>query len=114
MFTRSYVLFLAVTALMVLATWFLAWWTVPIVAAYYGFGARRDAWVPLRAAIAGFVSWAFLLLVQAPGGGVARIADAVGAVIGIGTFGVTTLTLFFPALLAASAAALVRAVFAPR
>ena len=47
---------------------------------------------------------------QAPGGGIGRIADAVGGVIGIGAFGVTVLTLLFPTLLAASAAALVRAV----
>ncbi len=114
MFTRSYRLFLATIALMMVATWFLAWWTVPMIAALYGYLQRDDPWVPLRSAIAGFVAWALLLMVQAPGGGVARIADAVGGVIGIGALGVTALTLCFAALLAASAAALVRAIAAGR
>jgi hypothetical protein len=110
MFTRSYRIFLGTTTMMVLSTWLIAWWTVPVVAAVYGYLARREPWSPLRAAIAGFTSWSILLLVQAQGGGIGRIADAVGGVIGVGAFGVTALTLLFPTLLAASAAALVRAV----
>jgi hypothetical protein len=110
MFSPSYRRFLGTVAAMALATWLIAWWTVPLVAGAYGYLARHEPWTQLRAAIAGFTSWAILLLVQAPGGGIGRLADAVGGVISIGAFGVTALTLLFPALLAASAAALVRAV----
>ena len=114
MFSMSYRLFLAAIGLMMLATWLAAWWTVPIVGAVYGYVARTDPFVPLRAAIAGFVAWSVLLIAQAPGGGITRIADAVGGVIGIGALGVTALTLLFAALLAGSAAALVRALTAPK
>lgn len=110
MFTTSYRRFLLATVLTMAATWFIAWWTVPIVAVGYAALERGDPWLPLRAAIAGFVAWSLLLLFQAPGGNVARIATAVGGVIGIGGFGVTLLTVVFPALMAASAAAVVRAV----
>jgi hypothetical protein len=108
--SQSYLRFLLAIVLTMAATWFVDWWTVPLVAAVYALIERADPWLPLRAALVGTIAWALLLLFQAPGGGVARIASAVGGVIGIGGFGVTLLTILFPALLAASAAGVVRAV----
>lgn len=95
---------------MIAGTWFVAWWMVPVVAAAWALADRGDAAVPLKAALAGLMAWGLLLLAQLPGGGVERLADALGQAIGVGAMPLVVLTLAFPALLAGSAAAIVRAV----
>ncbi len=97
-------------AAMAAGTWFIGWWTVPVIAAVWAVADRTDRALPLRAAVAGLTAWALLLAVQLPGGSLERLAGAVGAAIGVGALPLVVLTLVYPALLAASAAGLVRAV----
>lgn len=101
--------FAAATAAMATATWFVAWWTVPIVAAAWAVRRRTDRTLPLLAAAAGMLSWLILLLLPSSPGAVARLAHVAGAAMGTGSGPLLALTLAFPALLAASAASLAKA-----
>lgn len=107
---RRVVVFVGASAMLAVATWMIAWWMVPVVVALWAFGDQADRWVPIKSAVAGALSWGLLLLIDSAGSGVGRIAGAVGGVIGIGALPLGLLTLLFPALLAASAAGVVRAV----
>jgi hypothetical protein len=101
--------FAAATAAMATATWFVAWWAVPIVAAAWAALRPGDRTLPLMAAVAGTFSWLILLLLPSSPGAVARVADVAGAAMGTGSGPLLALTLAFPALLAASAASLAKA-----
>lgn len=103
-------LWLLALAGMLAGTWLVAWWMVPVVAAAWALADRSDAALPLKAAVTGLLAWGLLLVAQLPGGGVERLADALGQAIGVGAMPLVVLTLAFPALLAGSAAAIVRAV----
>lgn len=110
---RSIVLFVLAVAAMALGTWYIGWWTVPVVGALWAFVAATDRTLPLQAALAGVNAWGILLALRMPGGGVERVADSVGALLSIGGAALIALTLLYPALLAASAATLVRALRGP-
>lgn len=99
--------------LMIAGTWFLGWWTVPIVGALWGFHRRSDAAVTLLAGAAGATAWGALLFWQSTQGPVARLVELLGTLLQVGPVAVLVLTVVYPGLLAASAAALVRAL-APR
>jgi hypothetical protein len=107
---RSIALFVAAVAAMAVGTWSAGWWAVPLVGAAWGWVAAADRTLPLQAALAGANAWGALLALQLPGGGMERVAGTVGTLLGIGGPALVALTLLYPALLAASAAALVRAV----
>jgi hypothetical protein len=110
MVMRSIVLFILAVAAMAAGTWSIGWWTVPVVGAVWAFVAAADRTLPLQAALAGVNAWGILLALRMPGGGVERVADSVGPLLSIGGTALIALTLLYPALLAASAATLVRAV----
>ncbi len=101
--------FALIVAAMAAGTWFVGWWTVPVIAAVWAIVERADRTLPLRAAGAGLAAWGLLLAAQLPGGSLERLATAVGAAMGVGALPLVVLTLIYPALLAASAAGLVRA-----
>ena len=103
----------AATAAMATCTWVVAWWMVPVVAAVFGWVRRDDAATPLLAGLAGFVAWGALLLV-AGAGPEASVMNAVGRAMQVGPRALVGLTLAYPALLAASAAGVVRAAGARR
>ncbi len=111
---RRLLIFVAATALLAVATWVIAWWMVPVIVAIWAFADQDDRWLPIKSALAGALAWGILLLIDSAGSGVGRIADAVGGVIGIGALPLGLLTLLYPALLAASAAVVVRAVRSPQ
>lgn len=106
---RSIVLFVTAVAAMALGTWYVGWWTVPLVGAIWAYVAAADRTLALQAALAGVNAWGILLAMRMPGGGVERVAESVGELLGIGGAALIALTLLYPALLAASAATLVRA-----
>jgi hypothetical protein len=110
MIMRSIVLFMLAVAAMAVGTWYVGWWMVPVVGAVWGFVAVADRALPLQAALAGVNAWGILLALRMPGGGVERVAGSVGTLLSIGGAALIALTLLYPALLAASAAMLVRAV----
>jgi hypothetical protein len=94
-----------------LGTWAFGWLAVPVCAAAWAWIRRGDVAVPLLAALSGVLSWAGLLLVVGlSGGGIGRVADVVGAAMQVGPVALVVLTLAFPALLAGSAAGVVRVV----
>lgn len=101
------------TLLMIAGTWFLGWWSVPIVGALWGLYRRRDAAVTLLAGAAGCLSWGALLGWQSTQGPVSRLVELLGTLLQVGPVAVVVLAVVYPGLLAASAAALARAV-APR
>ncbi len=104
--------FAMIVGAMAAGTWFVGWWTVPVIAAVWAIVDRTDRTLPLRAAGAGIAAWGLLLAAQLPGGSLERLAIAVGTAMGVGALPLVVLTLLYPALLAASAAGLVRALAA--
>jgi hypothetical protein len=106
--------FIAATLMIAIATWLVAWWTVPVVAAIWAGTEREDGWVPAKSAFAGGLAWALLLWAFGGDGSIRRIAEAVGGVMTVGPRPLLALTLVFPSLLAASAAMVVKSVIAPK
>src|SRR5688572_18519997 len=64
MIMRSIVLFVLAVAAMALGTWFVGWWTVPVVGAVWAFLAATDRTLPLQAALAGVNAWGILLALR--------------------------------------------------
>lgn len=103
---RTFVKGVLLAELFAVATYALGWWTVPLVAAIWGF-VSRDAKPALIAALCAAGGWATLLLLDVVKGPVDTMATRLGGVMGVPAFVLLLLTLIFPALLAWSAAALV-------
>lgn len=89
------------------ATYGLGWWSVPLVAALWGFFSP-DAHRVRNAGLAAAAGWAALLLLDAARGPVGAMAAQLGELMNLPAFGLYALTLLFPALLAWSAAAVTR------
>lgn len=89
------------------ATFGIGWWTVPLLAAAWGYFSSD----PNRArniALAAGGGWATLLALDAARGPVNVMADQLGAVMSIPPAALYVITLLFPALLALCAATIVR------
>ena len=106
--------FVGLTVAIAAGTWMVAWWTVPAVGAVWGYLRREDASAPLAAGVAAMLAWGLLLLLAASGAPKGSVMGTVGTAMQVGPWALIALSLAFPALLAASAAALVRAVSARR
>ena len=103
--------FVTLVAGLGLSTYAFGWVSVPVVAAAWAWIRRTDAAVPLMAALAGAAAWGVLLLLPAvTGGAVSRVADLVGQAMQVGGGPLIALTIAFAALLAGSAAGVVRGV----
>jgi hypothetical protein len=103
-----------VVAAMATLTWVVGWWTVPVVAAAWAYVRKDDVAAPLLAGLAAMLAWGLLLLIvasAAPGGSVMR---SVGAAMQLGPGALLALTIAYGGLLAASSAALVRAIASGR
>jgi len=95
------------------ATFGLGWWSVPLIAAIWAAVSRS----PNRAKVAALCAtggWATLLLLDIVKGPVATMATQLGSVMSLPPAVLYLLTLFFPALLAWSAATLVPAIRHPQ
>lgn len=101
--------FVLVVILMAAATWMIAWWAVPVVAAAWALARRNERWTPLLSGAAGMLGWLIVLLLPSSPGAVSRLADVAGAAMGTGAGPLVVLTLVFPALLGAASASFVRA-----
>jgi hypothetical protein len=106
--------FFGLVAAIATCTWVVGWWMVPVVGAIWGYVRRDDAAGPLAAGIAAMVAWGVLMAIAASGAPKGSVMDAVGTAMRVGPGALVALSVAFPALLAASAAALVRAVTAGR
>jgi len=100
--------FLTLVLAVSLGTFAFGWAAPAVLGAAWTAVRRDDAFVPLLATLAGAAGWGALLGVQAMMGPVARVAEVVGAAMQVGAGPLLVLTLAFPALLAGSAAGLVR------
>lgn len=100
--------FAALLVALVLGTYAFDWLAVPVLAAAFAWIRREDASVPLLASVAGAASWMLLLVWQSMSGSVLEVARVVGEAMQVGGGPLVALTIAFPALLAGSAAGVVR------
>ncbi len=110
MTTRRSAEFALVTLLMAATTWFIAWWTVPVVAAAWAITHPSARWLPAAGGVSGSLGWLALLLLASTPGDVRRLAEVAGTAMGVGPWPLLLLTLLYPALLAVAAASLARAI----
>ena len=89
------------------ATFGVGWWTVPVIAALWGFFSR-DPGRSRNVAFSAAGGWATLLVLDAVRGPINVMADQLAAVMSLPPFVLYVVTLLFPALLAWAAATLVR------
>lgn len=89
------------------ATFGLGWWTVPVVAALWGFFSK-DPGRTRNVALAAAGGWATLLVLDAVRGPIDVMARQLGEVMSLPPFVLYVVTLLFPALLAWAAATIVR------
>ncbi len=99
---------LLLTILCAIATVLVAWWAVPVVVAVWTALLPRRGGV-LTATAAGAAAWGGLLLFAARNGRIDDVAALLGAILGASAWSVVALTLLYGALLAGSAALVVRA-----
>ncbi|HMA20574.1 MAG TPA: hypothetical protein VKO87_07200 [Gemmatimonadaceae bacterium] len=109
----NFVKAILIAELFAVATYALGWWTVPLIAAAWGF-VSRDANAARYTALCAMAGWVTLLLLDAAKGPVASMAARLGGVMGIPAVLLYVLTLLFPALLAWSAAKLSAGLFLRR
>jgi len=100
--------FVALLLALTLGTYAFDWMSVPVIAAAFAWIRRDDAAVTLLATIAGAASWMALLGMQSMTGSVSEVAQVVGAAMRVGAAPLFVLTIAFPALLAGSAAGVIR------
>lgn len=89
------------------ATFGIGWWTVPLIAALWGF-LSTDPHRVRNVALAASGGWATLLLLDAARGPVGVMGEQLGGVMGVPPVLLYVVTLLFPALLALCAATIVR------
>lgn len=106
---------LTLTAGIALGTYAFGWMAVPVVAGAWAWVRRTDVAVPAMAALTGTIGWGILLLLPSvTGGATARVAEVIGAAMSVGPIALVVLTLAFPALLAGSAAGVIRGLLGSR
>ena len=91
-----------------LGTWFVAWWTVPVIGAAYGAWGVRQRVTLVTALLAGIVAWGALLGLAAMSGPMGRLLEVLGGVFRVPGGALVVLTLAYGGLLAVSAAAVAR------
>lgn len=82
-------------------TWWVGWWTVPLVAALWGLRGQ-----PLEVAQAALLAWAGLLAAQGLRAPILPLADRVSGIFGLPAWGLLVSTPLFAALVAWAAATL--------
>lgn len=83
-------------------TWALGWWTLPLIAAVWGFRGRVG-----DAVVAATAAWGALLVVQTTRAPLGPLLERLGGLFGVPPWALVVLTLAFAGLLAWSAATLV-------
>lgn len=95
-------------AAFVVGTVWLGWWSVPLIAAAWGWNASAARRPALTAALAAGSSWAAVLGWDwtTSRGGASALAGMLGGVMRVPAAALVVVTVLYPALLAASAAQL--------
>lgn len=91
------------------ATWWIGWWTVPLVAAGWGAAARGEGYPVTASAVGAALGWVLLLALRATAGPVGELSRKLGGIMGVPGWVPLLLTLALPAIVAAAAAGLVGA-----
>jgi hypothetical protein len=91
------------------ATWWIGWWTVPLVAAAWGAAARGEGYPVITSAVGAALGWVLLLALEATAGPVGELSRKLGGIMGVPGWVPLALTVALPAALAAGAAGLVGA-----
>jgi len=100
--------FVALCAALGVSTAIVGWWTVPLVAAAWSLAMPRRGGA-MVSALAGAISWGAILAFNSLNHEVGRVAAVMGEIVGLPPWAMVGLTLAFSALLAGSAALVVRA-----
>ena len=88
------------------ATWWIGWWTVPLVAAAWGAAARGEGYPIATSGVGAALGWVLLLALRATAGPVGELSRKLGGIMAVPGWVPLLLTLAFPAILAAAAAGL--------
>lgn len=108
---RRMLLQVAVLGLVVAgATWWIGWWTVPLIAAAWGAAQRGVGYPVATSAVGAALGWVLLLGLRATAGPMGELSRKLGGIMGVPGWVPLLLVLVFPAVLAAAAAALAGAV----
>jgi hypothetical protein len=94
--------FFAAAFALAVGTWLVGWWAIPVVALVLGVLGTRPASVAGAAAVA----WVALLIVDATGGSITRLASVLAGVMGLPAPALFLVTVLFPAVVGWSAASL--------
>ncbi len=105
---KWFLTFVALSALIAAGTWFGGWPVVAVIGAGWGAGSARKRGVIFTAALAGAAGWGALLAWDALTGPVGRLLQVFGAFSHLPGSAFVVLTVAYPALLCAAAAALTR------
>jgi hypothetical protein len=92
------------------ATWWIGWWTVPLVAAAWGAAQRGEGYPVATSAVAATLGWVLLLALRAGAGPVGDLSRKLGGILGVPGWVPLLAALVFPAALAAAGAALAGAI----
>jgi hypothetical protein len=103
---RHFGLIAVLTAVMVIATWWIGWWTVAIIGAAWGIARRGEGLPAATAAAAAGLAWTLLLALQASRGPVGELSRRLGGALALPGWAPLLATIAFPALLGGAAAAL--------
>jgi hypothetical protein len=111
--SRHLGLILVLTVAMALATFWIGWWTVPVVGAAWGIARRGEDLPAATAAVAASLSWTLLLVLQAGRGPVGELSRRLGGIMGVPGWLPLLMTILFPAILGGAAAVLAGGVTPP-
>lgn len=104
--SRHLGLLAVLAAVMAVATWWIGWWSVPIVGAAWGIARRGEGLPAATAGVAASLAWTALLGIQALAGPIGELSRRLGGVMNVPGWTPLVATVVFPAVLAAAAAAL--------
>lgn len=99
---------LLVALVVAASTWFLGWWSVPLIGVVYALLRAGQEHIVSEAAIGAMLGWAGLLGWQASNASFGRLSQAIGGVFPVPTPVLMLVSVVFAGLLAGSAARLTR------
>lgn len=95
---------LLLTVVFAAGTWFLGWWSVPLIAAVYSLTRPADSGPVRDATIGAALSWAGMLAWHATNPAFGRLSTAIGGIFPVPAVVVMFIAVLFAAALAAAAA----------
>ncbi len=88
-------------------TWFLGWWSVPLIAALYSLTRPADSGPVRDATVGAALAWGVMLAWHTTNPAFGRLSSAIGGIFPVPTVVVMFIAVLFAAALAAAAARVV-------